>query len=62
MHCVQISALGAGEFCQVVEGDIDVWMLGPKRLLPNRERPLVQGLGFGVATLIVVEQRLYVPE
>ncbi len=62
MHCVQISALGAVEFCQVVEGSDRIRMLRPKRLLPNRERPLVQGLGFGVATLIVVEQRLYVPE
>ncbi len=30
----------------------DVWMIGPQRLLPNRQRPLVKRLGLGVAGFV----------
>ncbi len=42
---------------QVVEAFGHIRVLGPKRLLPNRERPQVERLGLGVLALGVIEPR-----
>ncbi len=36
----------------VLQARGDVWMIGPERLLPDRQRPLVKRLGLGVAGFV----------
>ena len=50
-----VAALGSVQVGQVVERGADVGVVGPQRLLTDREAALVERLGLGVAALGLVQ-------
>ena len=50
---IGVAALVIIERSQIVQRRRDIGMIGPERLLPDRQRPLVERLGLGVAALLL---------
>ena len=56
--CGFVGTTSGSKECSVVfERDRDLRMIRPERFFPDRQRPLVERLGLGVAALVVVEER-----
>jgi hypothetical protein len=51
---VGVSSLAFVELSQVVERQCNVRVIGTERFLADRQRSLVERLGVGVATLVVL--------
>ena len=50
-----MATLGAVQVGQIVQRLHDVGVIAPERFLPDRQRPLAEWLGIGVATLGAVQ-------
>ena len=56
IHSRLVAALGAVQLGKIVEAQGDIGMIRPERLLPDRQRPLVERFSLIVSALIVVQR------